>query len=180
MMKPETIKEVIPGRLSGRLLINFIDDVSKMEEGWMELGSNSINDSSVDIIQGLLSGDLENKMINMISIGKGGDLDTTPLHTDTGARVSPDSQETEMRSVLADLSILMTSRTGNDVMYTVLAGREQANSNDINEFGLLSKDRTMMAHFVTEEVGPGGRARKYPKKSFHYLAVRWVVTYVNA
>jgi hypothetical protein len=182
------ISDAVSGRVRGRVQIAFFENPKNVpleafcldEMGWLDLGHNSINDTSEDIFRGLLARDLENKMLETISVGDGGDLDTTPVHADTGARVPPDPAETEMRSVVEGVPILITNVNGSDVTLTALARPEQANSDDINEFGLLSKDGTMFAHFVTEEVAPGGRARKYPKKSWHYLAIRWTITYDNS
>lgn len=175
------IKSKIKGKLKGRVSIAFIHGsaLRNIKRNWIDLGPNEITDMSEDIIQGLMARDLENKMLAYIGIGDGGDLDAV-LHNDTGARVAPVSTETEIRSLVESVPIMLTNQVGDDITYTALARPEQANSDDINEFALLSNDGSMFAHFVTEEVAPLGRATKYPKKSWHYVAVRWTITYTNA
>lgn len=164
----------IAGTLTGEVEFVFFD-----RDGRRVRNRNSITTVSADVIRGLLARQFEDKMVYSIAIGKGGDLEANPPHNDTGARVEPVASEKAIRSLVEALPILIVSRSGNDIRYTVLAKPEQANSDDINEFALLTRDGTMMAHFVTEEIGPGDRARKYPKKSWEYLAIRWKITYQN-
>lgn len=169
------IESELTGTLSGELEVLVFNEQGKLLE--VREFKNSTTDASKAVVRGLLASDFENKMIDTISVGDGGDLEIAPPHNDTGQRVGPDPSETEMRSVIENLSIQIVSEVTNGVKYTALAKVEQANSDDINEFGLLTRDGTLVAHFVTEEVSPGGRARKYPKKSWMYLAIRWTVYY---
>ena len=161
------------GRLTGTVDIVFFGKDGRRVRRY----GNSTTAASADVIRALLGREFEDKMISEIAVGDGGDLETTPPHNDTGQRVAPDPGEEEIRSLVEALPILFVSRSGDDIRYTALAKPEQAISDDINEFALLTRDGTMVAHFVTEAVSPGGRARDYPKTSWEYLAIRWRLTY---
>ena len=161
------------GRLTGKVdVVVFGADGRRVREY-----HNEPTDAAADVIRALFARRFEDKMIAEIAVGDGGDLEISPPHNDTGERVPPDPGETEIRSLVEALPILIVSQDGNDIRYTALAKPEQAISDDINEFALLTRDGTMVAHFVTEAVSPGGRARDYPKTSWEYLAIRWRLTY---
>ena len=170
-----TLESGMAGRLTGKVdLVFFGKDGRRVREY-----RNSVTTASSDVIRSLLARQFEDKMISRIAMGDGGDLEILPPHNDTGQRVAPDPGETGIRSLVEALPILIVSQDVDDIRYTALAKPEQAISNEINEFALLTRDGTMVAHFVTEEVTPGGRARDYPKTSWEYLAIRWKLTYTS-
>ena len=147
-------------------------------DGKLIVGFNSTTDASEDVIRGLLRRDFRNKAISFVAIGNGGDFEITPPHNDTGARVAPDPSETEMRALVEKIQIQTSREDGDDVILVAVARPEQAQDPDINEFGLLTEDDTLFAHFVTE-ADPGPRAKKYPKTDVYWI-IEWPIEYTNA
>lgn len=130
-------------------------------------------------VQRMLARDLD-AMIWTITTGTGGDNETTPPHNPTGGRVPPDPNEEEVRVPVENLAIQAIRRNiDGTVTYMTLAQREQSNSPDINEFGLLTRAGTLFAHFITEDDG-GGNATKYPKSELMYWIIEWTVSFTAA
>lgn len=170
------LRDRVRGRLSGRLRIT---------EGGLTIvdSRNMITDASAEVIRGLLGRDPETYLPDFIAVGKGGDCDTTPgSHVDTGARVPPEPQEREMRILVESLPIQITTPIPPDeFMYSALANPAQAVDAGINEFGILTRDGLLFAHFVTEVVTVGpeiGRATKKPKTDINWI-IEWTVRYTN-
>jgi len=161
----------INGHVRGRVRVVSVD-------GDLIFGLNSTTDAAQDVIRGLLMRDFRNKALAYVALGKGGDCEITPPHNDTGIRVAPDPAETEMRILVEKIQIQTSREDGDDVVLVAVARPEQAQDPDINEFGLLTEDETLFAHFVTEEVAPGGRATKYPKTDVYWI-IEWPVEYVS-
>lgn len=161
----------IEGRITGR--VRIVDS-----EGNEIAGFNSTTTASEAVIRGLLMRNFRDKAITYIALGDGGDYEITQPHNDTGARVPPDPSETEMRSLVEKIIIQTARETGDEVILVAVARPEQAQSPDINEFGLLTEDGTLFAHFVTAEVAPLGRATKYPKTDVYWI-IEWAIEYVN-
>lgn len=161
----------VRGRVRGR--VRILDP-----DGNLIVGFNSTTDASEDVIRGLLLRNFRDKAINYIALGEGGDYEATPPHNDTGARVPPDPAETEMRALVEKITIQTGREDNGDVILVAVARPEQAQSPNINEFGLLTEDGTLFAHFVTEEVAPGGRATKYPKTDVYWV-IEWLIEYTQ-
>ena len=161
----------IEGRVGGR--VRVLDP-----DGNLICGLNSTTDASEDVIKGLLMRNFRDKALSYIALGTGGDFETTPPHSDTGARVAPDPAETEMRALVEKIQIQTSREESGDVILVAVARPEQAQDPDINEFGLLTEDGTLFAHFVTEEVAPLGRATKYPKTDVYWI-IEWPIEYSN-
>jgi hypothetical protein len=168
-MKVESTK--ISGRITGS--VQVLDS-----EGRVIAGFNSKTDASEDVIRGLLRRDFRNKAITFIGLGTGGDLEADPPHNDTGARVAPDPEEVEMRALVERIQIQTSREENGKVILVAVARPEQAQSPDINEFGLLCEDGTLFAHFVTD-ADPGPRAKKYPKTDIYWI-IEWTLDYSNA
>jgi hypothetical protein len=134
---------------------------------------NHISDSAVDILLGLLARDLDNKIVSIISVGTGGDINPA-TGLDTGARFAPEDTEDVMRQPIFDapVSHVETDSINKRIIYTAVLKTEEGNSDSINELGLLSEDGTMLSHFITP-AGGGGRATKYEKTDLLYMVVRW-------
>lgn len=172
----------LESRMRGKLTQGRLE-VIQIVDGWPHVlidHYNSITDAAEDVVKGLLNRDFENKMIDVIAVGKGGDSEINPPHNDTGARVPPDPSETEIRDLVEALPILISEEVIGGIRYSGIAQLHQANSDDINEFAILTKDETMVAHFVAEEVAPLGRATKYPKTTIMYLIIRWTLLYTGS
>lgn len=135
---------------------------------------NHISDDAIDILLGLLGRDQEDKMVTVISVGTGGDLNPA-TGLDTGARVPPEDEEEEMRRAIFDAPIAHTEvdSINKRITYTAVLKTEEGNSDTINELGLLSEDGTMLSHFVTPADLVSGRATKYEKTDLLYMVVRW-------
>lgn len=135
---------------------------------------NHISDSAIDIMLGLLGRDLDEKVISTISIGTGGDINPA-TGLDTGARFAPLDTEEAMRHPIfeAPVAHVETDSINKRITYTVVVKTENANSDSINELGLLSEDGTMFSHFVTPADPVSGRATKYEKTDLLYMVVRW-------
>ena len=132
-----------------------------------------------DGMRGMLARDLE-AMLWTIATGTGGDNEITPPHNPTGSRVPPDPNETEMRVLVEELPIqAIKQNIDGTITYMTLAQREQSNSPDINEFGLLTKRGDLFAHFITEDDG-GGNARTFPKTDLMYWIIEWTLEYTPA
>ncbi len=135
---------------------------------------NHISDSAIDILLGLLGRDLDDKVISVIAIGTGGDINPA-TGLDTGARFAPLDTETELRQSIfgAPVAHVETDSINKRITYTAVIKTENANSDSINELGLLSEDGTMFSHFVTPADPGSGRATKYEKTDLLYMVVRW-------
>ena len=147
-------------------------------DGNMIAGFNSTTDAAQGVIRGLLLRNFRDKALAYVALGEGGDYEITPPHSDTGARVAPDPAETEMRALVEKITIQTAREENGEVILVAVARPEQAQSPNINEFGLLTEDGTLFAHFVTEEVAPLGRATKYPKTDIYWI-VEWPIDYTN-
>jgi len=136
--------------------------------------TNHISDSAIDILLGLLSRDLDNKVVSTISVGTGGDINPA-TGLDTGARFAPEDTEEAMRRSIFDspISHVETDAINKRVIYTTVVKTESGNSDSINELGLLSEDGTMLSHFITPPDPLSGRATKYVKTDLLYMVVRW-------
>jgi hypothetical protein len=169
------ISDKIAGTLRGRVEVIG-------PHGPLFSGPNQVtNFGKTEFIRNLLAGDL-NSLVWKIAVGEGGDCDILPPHNDTGMRVGPDPAETEIRALVAEVDITNTSKdaiTG-AVTYNTLVKREQANSPNINELALLTRDGQMIAHFVTAALVPMGRAEKKPKDELMFLIIRWTLEYIGA
>jgi hypothetical protein len=144
-------------------------------EGNLIVGFNAKTDASKDVMKGLLMRNFRDKALSYIALGTGGGLEATPPHNDTGARVAPDPAETEMRALVEKIQIQTAREEAGDVILVAVARPEQAQDPDINEFGLLTEDGTLFAHFVTE-ANPGPRAKKYPKTDVYWI-IEWPLEY---
>lgn len=164
-------KTKIEGRIKGR--VRILDP-----NGNLIAGFNSTTDASQDVIRGLLMRNFRDKALAFIALGEGGDCEATPPHNDTGARVAPDPAETEMRALVKNITIQTAREESGEVILVAVARPEQAQSPNINEFGLLTEDGTLFAHFVTAEVAPLGRATKYPKTDVYWI-IEWALDYTN-
>jgi hypothetical protein len=173
MMKPVNMRDSFRLGFRGEFEIVLADENGVKDR---YRGHNLICDSAVDIILGLFSRDLDGKMISKISVGTGGDLDPD-THMDTGARVGPREDEEHMRQSIFDCPIanVESDLINHEIVFTAVAKQEEANSAVINEFGLLSEDGTMLAHFVTEADPLTGRAKRYNKTPLLYMVVRWTI-----
>jgi hypothetical protein len=175
MKKQLKIRDGLSGHLSGRVCI-------RDEESGEVLfsGENQITDfGRVALLQALLARDLE-RMVWHIVMGKGGDCDVLSPHPDTGARVPPDSMETEIREIVESIPIQAVAwNVDGSVTYKALARRTQGNSPDINELALYTRKNDMVAHFVTEEAVPPPRARRYVKNELSYWIIEWTVLYTG-
>lgn len=161
------------GRLRGHVRFSTIDGSLLFE------GANQVTDyGNEEFIRALISRDLD-ALVGDIAFGTGGDCDIVN-HLDTGARVGPVSTETEIRVLLEKITITSVSReVDGSITFKALARREQANSPDINEFALLTRGNEMVAHFVTEEVAPLGRATKYPKTELMFIICEWNIQFTG-
>ena len=148
------------------------------EEGfaWTLRKENHISDSAVAILLGFFVRDLDNKMLAYIDIGTGGDVNPD-TGLDTGARVAERDDETEVRELLfrADIGTYTADPNTNEVSFTAVVRPEDGNSDQINEFGLMSYDGTMFSHLVTEADPGSGRAFRYEKTNLLYLVGKWTI-----
>jgi len=161
------------GRLRGHVRISTLDGSLLLE------GDNQVTDyGNEEFIRSLIARDLD-ALAGDIAIGEGGDCDIVD-HLDTGARVGPVATETEIRVLVQAITITSVSReVDGSITFKALARREQANSPNINEFALLTRDAQMIAHFVTEEVAPLGRATKYPKTELMFVICEWNIQFTG-
>jgi len=167
------LNDKICGKLTGRVRVYQYGVLEPIIEE-----HNEITDAAEEVISGLLARDPDNYLIDTIAVGKGGDCEIDPPHNDTGARVAPDPGETEIRSLVEALPIQQTLRTGNEFTFSVLARPEQAISTDINELALLTRNGTMVAHYVTP-LGLLGRAEKKPKSTYFWI-IEWTLRFTLA
>lgn len=162
----------IRGRVVGRLrVVDVRSGLFIVDE------QNSITDYSANVIRGLLARNPEDFLIDFIAIGLGGDAEILPPHGDTGARVAPDPSEETMRILLEEIPIQTTKETGDEIEYTALVRPDQAVSDDINEFGLVTRSGKLFAHYVTDAAPV--RAEKKPKTDIYWI-LKWIVDYTNA
>jgi hypothetical protein len=160
----------IEGRIRGR--VRVVDS-----DGNLIVGINSTTNAAQEVIRGLLLRNFRDKALAYIALGDGGDYEITTPHNDTGARVAPDPAETEMRSLVEKITIQTAREENDEVILVAVARPEQAQSPDINEFGLLTEDGTLFAHFVTA-INPGPRAEKFPKTDIYWF-IEWPIEYTN-
>ena len=167
-------KDSLGFELKGRI------EVLRVTEGQattLFAGKNLIADGAVDIMLGFLSRDLDNKMITYVDVGTGGDVNPA-TGLDTGARVAPQNDETDIRVLLyrSPIANIEPDVNTKEVVFTAVVKPEDGNDPAINEFALLSYDGTMLAHFVTPEDPGSGRAEQYEKTALMYLVIRWTMT----
>ena len=86
-----------------------------------------------------------------------------------------------MRSTVARIPIATTEDGAftNEWAYVAVARPHEAISPLLNEFGVESRNGTLISHFVTPADGTG-RATRYCKTSLEYLVIRWTYTFTIA
>lgn len=164
------VKDKLSISLRGELEVILI---SKGGASVLYRGVNHICDNAVLLLLGLLGRDFDNKMISKVHIATGGDLDPV-TGLDTGARVAPRDEETKVRQLLFACPVANFETDSTKVTFTAVAKTNEANSDTINEFALVSEDGTILSHFVTQ-ADFTGRAAKYVKDDLLYLVVRWKI-----
>lgn len=130
-----------------------------------------------------------------IALGFGGDYDqpddpdaTAP--TDQGRRVDPQYSDAYVRKqfhVAAVRQVREGLPTSDRRAVFVAVIRPDDGTTDaedaarpfLNEFGLLSRNGTLLAHFVPEADPDTGRARRYAKSSALWLVIEWTVELVG-
>lgn len=137
---------------------------------------NLVCDAAVDMLLGLFAGEFDSKAIAYIAVGTGGDLNPATL-LDTGARVAPQEGETQVRREIfrGPIGHVEKNDVTKEATFTSVAKPESANSDEINELGLLTLDGTMVAHYVTP-ADLSGRATRYTKDALLNMVTRWRIT----
>ena len=82
-----------------------------------------------------------------------------------------------MRIPLEEILIQVAQEVGNTVEFTALARPDQAVSNDINEFGLMTRSSELFAHYIPDAAPT--RAEKKPKTDIYWI-LKWVIEAENA
>lgn len=159
----------VPGHIPEHLASQYLNDP-------VFEGKNLVVTGAQVALARMLRGETNDYVPSYISIGGGGDFDQD-TKLDTGGRVSPALADTSMRQVSYRIPIVATEdgATENSWCYVAVARPHEAITPLINEFGLESRNGTLLAHFVTE-AETDGRAKQYCKTSVEYLVVRWCFT----
>ncbi len=134
---------------------------------------NLFVDKGFEVIARLFGGKFDEVSVGFMQIGTGGDLDNTGF--DTGLQNAPDEADTEIRQIIFEKAVLsVTNPTPTRVRYETFLNTFESNSNLINEFALVTLDRTMISHVVTDpDPGLGGRAERFEKSPGAFITLAW-------
>jgi len=129
-----------------------------------------------EVIASLFAREFGTKGMGFIQLGTGGDAATVG-GTPGASRVAPAESDEEIRLLLFEKAILNFSKPDdNTVRFETFLQSFEGNSTDINEFALVTQDKTMVSHVVTVETGPGGPATKIAKNAGQVAGLAWELT----
>ena len=136
-------------------------------------GENLVVEGARRSIVNLLRGNFQDFVPSFISVGGGGDLDQTTL-VDTGSRVAPLATDSRLRDLQYRIPIIKTEdgNNPNEWAYVAVARPAEAISQKLNEFGVESRNGTLISHYITAP-DQSGRATTYVKTGLENLVIRW-------
>ncbi len=177
------VTDKLSGSLVGQIKVSTASSSLSLEEVLDSIdslptqfaGDNLVVNTASSVIVGLLMRDFSNYMPYYIGIGDGGDLDQS-TGIDTGSRVAPDVEDTELRSVVARLPIIQVRPvSATSWTYVAIARPPEALTASLNELSLESMNNTLISHYIEPAID--NRAQKHVKTSLEYLVIQWTLTF---
>jgi hypothetical protein len=166
------ISESVRVTAVGHLSVKLVGDLQFVDKTIYD-GPNALTELAEAIFASILALDTD-AFPTTIKVGTGGNYAVGG--SDTGVRVAPSGEETDLRNTLASIPIGGSSVESGVVRYDAVARPADFVGTGINEFGLFTRDGQMLAHVVMPAESEGGPAQESTKTGFEYMIVRWSLT----